>query len=144
MKASAMSTWKCADGEATFEDRWPLVVLTVRGHVDGEVWTQVLATNEAFLMRGRCVLVVDALAATTFSSEQRRLLFEWRVRTLALCQTRSMGVAYVIKSALVRGLLKATFFVRRPVWPFIIVENLPIATEWAEAKVSLATLQASA
>ena len=58
----------------------------------------------------RLAILYDLSNAPALNAQQRRLQSEWNERVDALLRTVTLGVAFVIKSAVIRGVMTAIFW----------------------------------
>jgi hypothetical protein len=113
------------------ESQWPLIVCRTIGESTDEDIQAYITAHEAALARGRHVVVIDASAGKNMGHVHRRQIADWvRARSAALHERRA-GLAFVSRSALVRGMLTATYWLTPPPYPTHIVSTLDEARKWA-------------
>jgi hypothetical protein len=117
----------------------PIVLVEIRGALlDEEL---LMMTREVTLaMRGhsaqglRAAVIVDLSEAPHITPRQRRLVGEWRAEVRDLTRQIAVGMAMVVTSQTVRGVLTAiSWFQKEPV-PVCYVKTLAEALRWAIAK----------
>ena len=82
----------------------------------------------------RTVTILDLTAAAPLTARQRAMQIEWSRQTDALFREVSLGIVFVVASAVVRGILTALFWIRRVPVPHAIVQDLDEAVSWAIAR----------
>lgn len=114
----------------------PLVVVEIRGELSDEellsMQREVTRGMEMQLACGmRTAVILDFSAADTIAPRQRRLVGEWRAEVRELTQQVGVGMAMVVRSQLIRGVLTAiSWFQKEPI-PVIFVESFEEGLNWA-------------
>jgi hypothetical protein len=75
--------------------------------------------------------VVDARRVNKATPVQRRMVAEHEERTRALAEKFNAGLALVITSRLVRGMVTAVYWMSPPVYPYKIFDDMDRAQQWA-------------
>lgn len=117
--------------------RWPLVVLT---HIDSpttpelaahlrEIEDEVLARDAPF------VQIIDQSRAQVPDAVQRALIAEHQQRMEDAYRRNCLGEAYVV-STRNRGAMVAVFWLAKPPYPYVFLDTMREATEWAAARLA--------
>jgi hypothetical protein len=122
------------------QDEGDLVTFAIAGTPSDAQWSEFINGVGAHMRTGaeharKRVFIIDAYDMLTFPPSQRRILVDWRKAHHHLYVQCLHGVSYVVKSAAMRGLLRATFFVIRPPVPYLVAADRPMARKWAEEKL---------
>ena len=125
-----------------FEDtRWPLAVITFEGEPSDADFDGYLATLARYIGRAdreriRYGCVLDATTVTGLSASQRKRMGDW-MRTHAVETERACaGIAFVISSGVVRGLLTAIFWLAPMPTAHTVVATRAEAERWVLGRVS--------
>ena len=125
------------------ESRWPLAQVTFRGAPDDGAFEAYFAWNSRILERcERYACVVDAREVKQISAMQRRRQAEWMKRNHDALKEFSVGVAFVIDSPLVRGILTAILWLAPLPQPHFIASTGGEAERWALDRLRLVGLEA--
>jgi hypothetical protein len=123
-------------GRFVFERDGDICVASLHGPMSIEQWRDFLATATARVaQKPKFVFVVDCLDLASFPPEARKLLVAWRKQHHARYEEYFYGVSYVIKSALFRAALQATFWLLKPPVPFVFSSTREGAIAWAESLI---------
>jgi len=76
------------------------------------------------------VVVVEATRSKAMNSRQARKMAEWTKRHATALRTYCRGIAFVIPSLFVRGILRAIWAMQSPPYPHTVVETTAEALEW--------------
>lgn len=85
---------------------------------------------------GAVVLVFDGTTTEGITAKQREKAAAWLRSSAPLLSRRTKGIAFVIKSPLLRGALTAIFWLQKPPGPYVIVETLAEARAWARSRIA--------
>ncbi|HSC88971.1 MAG TPA: hypothetical protein VLC09_16930 [Polyangiaceae bacterium] len=85
--------------------------------------------------QGTVGLLIDCRKVRVTSSEQRRMLIEFRKRTAPLVAQKVSCGAYLADSALQRGLLSAILLVRPPSYPYRTFPEPSSALRWLDERM---------
>ena len=120
----------------TLDDRhWPLAIIAVKGLLRGEEFERYLRSYDVLLGRKeKYVLIFDALEGKTLELAEMRMHAEWIKNNTERLKTYSIGVAFMISSAIVRGALKAILWLQPMPQPYTIVPTFEDALRWAEMR----------
>ncbi|HEY3818044.1 MAG TPA: hypothetical protein VGL81_12780 [Polyangiaceae bacterium] len=128
---------------------WPIILMVMPEHrvTDADVQSALGHIEQMMLeckkSREKCVQVTDASAMTTLPlPSQRKMTGEWIKKTIQLQREVSLGGANVTPSAIIRGMITAIHWFRKPETPVVFVatrqEGFLQAFRWfEEAKVPL-------
>jgi hypothetical protein len=113
--------------------RAPLYIVTYpETPSDQEVLEGHRAIEEIYRSTDRHVAwVVDARKVRKATPVQRRMVAEHEERTKQLAKKYNAGLALVITSRLVRGMVTAVFWMSPPVYPYEIFDDMELAQQWA-------------
>ncbi len=117
----------------------PIVIIEVRGELsDAELVSMTRECTAA--MRGhrekgvRTAVILDFTYAPHITPRQRRLVGEWRAEVRDLTGEIAVGMAMIVTSQVVRGILTAiSWFQREPV-PVVFVKSFREGLTWALAR----------
>ena len=117
---------------------YPLIVTHIRGKVDDAQLEAYLHCLEG-LERAprRAVMVVHMTHAMPFTAAQRKRQADWLNARDPELMERSPGVAFVVTNALIRGALRAVFWIARPRHPISVEPTLQAAKRWALGRLEL-------
>lgn len=122
--------------------RWPVIVVQPRPNVTDaqlraalESYSRILASRA-----GAYVMVMDNRAASALSASQRKIIAEYNSTHEARTRARCRGVAFVMTSSFVRGIMTAVFWLKKPATETRVFEDYDDAMLWAEGRVSLSSL----
>ena len=124
---------------ATFEF-WPVFVNVIRDGYDIMEMETVLDANEEALRRGRPFATIRDIRGVTQNANalQRKRLAQWQEENKELIRDNCLGVVSIVESALVRGMIRAVFWVSTPVIREEIVGTVDAASaqifEWLDEK----------
>jgi hypothetical protein len=109
-------------------DRWPLVIVDLEGAWSDLQFEQYIAEMTDVLMRdGFRTLVYDATKCTSVTASQRKLQAEWLTTHGARIRECTGGLAFVLPSPLVRGVLTAILWMSPLPAPHAVVASLSAA-----------------
>jgi len=117
----------------------PIVLVEIRGELFNEelflMTREVTRTMQGHSAQGvRQVVIVDLSDAPYITPRQRRLVGEWRAEVRDLTRQIAVGMAMVVTSQTVRGILTAiSWFQKEPV-PVCYVKTQAEALRWAIAQ----------
>jgi hypothetical protein len=127
-------------------DYWPVVVNTIEDGFDLADMEGALAANEAALRRGSPFVTIRDVRnlQTQADALQRKRLAQWQDDNWDLIKLRCLGVASVVPSPVVRGVMRAIFWMSAPPTQEEVVdtveEAVALAFRWAD-EASLARPQ---
>ena len=97
------------------------------------------------MMQGRldrheqCVLVLDAIDSGGAPPSQRKMQAEWLKANEHTIQQCSLGMAFVIRSPIVRGVMTAVLWLSRLPVPHKVTATVADAKTWAEQRLAEAS-----
>ncbi|MCH2110585.1 MAG: hypothetical protein MK135_14780, partial [Polyangiaceae bacterium] len=100
---------------------------------DLEAYTKVLA--EKLALRVPHVVIVDASRGQMMRGTHRRILADWNRRHAEELQKYRRGVALVSRSAALRGMLTAVYWLFPPPYPHKMTNTLREAIDWARTQL---------
>ena len=97
-------------------DYWPVVVNVIENGHDLSEIEDVLAVNEVALSRGPQFVTIRDFRTHNqqVTALQRKRLAQWQDDNWKLIQARCLGVANIMPSPVVRGVLRAVFWMSTP------------------------------
>jgi hypothetical protein len=119
------------------ETRRPIVLVRFIGTAtDAEFDAYLVAmTDQVLARRQPTVTILDATRSTTTNAAQRKRQASWLADNAEGLRRYSLGTAFVIRSAAVRGVLTAIFWLQPLDRPYTIVASLGEAEVWAREKL---------
>jgi hypothetical protein len=125
------------------ETRWPLILVTFTGVATDDEFTAYLEEHARLVCRReKKVMVIDAMRAGTTQPTQRKQQAEWQRQHEKALAAYSLGTAFAIGSAIVRGALTAILWVQPLPNPHFVAASLADAERWAAARLLDAGLRA--
>jgi len=142
---SRMATARTASGTSKVsvdDTRWPILVVTqlVEQLTDAERVESLEVSSAVLKHRGgdRYAMVLDNRKAGPLPATQRKLIAEHMERYAARARSRCVCTAFVSDSTLMRGVLTAIMWLRKPEVETQIFGELEEAIRWARAKLQSA------
>jgi hypothetical protein len=115
------------------ESRWPVVYSWAIGESRAEdVQEYIEVCERALKRRERHVVIMDASEGQNMRAEHRRLVSQWVQDHKEELATYRAGLGFVFKSAVIRGMLVATYWLFPPPYAYKTFDSLEDATAWAE------------
>jgi hypothetical protein len=120
-------------GTYRFDDsRYPLVVVTFLGGLTDEAFDEYLRQMSGLLTRrSKNVTLLDARDAESPSAKQRQKQAEWLKANREALKEYSLGTAFVISSAMVRGALTAILWMTPMPAAHAVVGTFDEGERWA-------------
>jgi hypothetical protein len=120
------------------ESQWPLVRFTSRGTADEGNFDTYLRSYDRVLAHGqRYVAIFDASEAKPLEVGQMKAQAAWiRANAQRLIEL-NLGIAFVIPSPMIRGVLKAVLWLQPLPQPYTVVGSYDDAYRWVETKARL-------
>lgn len=120
------------------DSRYPLLFVTFHGLPSEDEFERYLVRiDEIRIQRGGVTAtIMDATRSRGATPKQRRRQAEWLKSNFAVLERTSAGTAFVIDSAIVRGVLTAILWVQPMPGPYTIVATVGEAERWAIANLS--------
>jgi hypothetical protein len=114
------------------DSEWPIVVDRTTGRSDDEGLARYVAIHTALLARQTpYVSILDASQANLLHFEHRHGLASFISSHEEELRTYRAGMAIICKSSFVRGMVVATFWIKKPPYPYKVVTSLQAAKSWA-------------
>jgi hypothetical protein len=115
---------------------WPLVTVIFEGAPTDDEFDACLAQFDVIFQRGaRVAFVIDASDGAAISATQRRRAAEWIGARSRAIRDQCAGVAFVVTSQVVRGVITAIFWVQPLPAPWTMEVRRTSAFAWARDKV---------
>lgn len=118
------------------EKRPPLIAVRFEGApTEGEL-IDFLQLIQAYYHTGQVfALRLDLTDAKTPPARQMNVINDFARKNAANDRMYSLGVAYVIRSGVIRAFIKAILLVFTPASPYIVTESLEGADAWLQTKL---------
>ena len=81
------------------------------------------------------VLVFDGTRTEGITAKQREKAAAWLKASAPILIQKTRGIAFVLKSPILRGALTAIFWLQKPPGPYVVVETMTEARAWARARI---------
>jgi hypothetical protein len=108
-----------------------LSTFVFEGELSDEEFDGYIARLEELITRRTpYVVVVEATRSKAMSGKQARKMADWTKLRAEELRTYCRGIAFVIPSLFVRGILRAIFTMQPPPYPSKVVETTEQALEW--------------
>jgi len=121
------------------DSRWPVLLVTqqVEQLTDAERLESLEASNAVLNSHGadRYAMVLDNRKAGPLPPTQRKLMAEYMERHAMRSRSRCVCTAFVSDSLMMRGVLTAIMWLRKPEVETQVFAGLEEATAWARAKL---------
>ena len=116
--------------------RWPLVVFTSRRALSESDFESYLAEYDRLLAREeRYAAIFDAREAKPLDVKLVKRQAQWMEQNAAALKRLNVGIAFVIPSPLIRGVLRAILWMRPMPQPYNVCEAMPQALDWATRRM---------
>lgn len=113
------------------DSRSPLLVIRYVGIVSDDEFKRYLDEMKAIRSRGPGVAVLDATGSGSTPATQRKMQADWLRRNREMLRRNSLGTAFVIPSAAIRGVLTAILWISPLPSPHIVVSTYDEGERWA-------------
>lgn len=129
-------------GEILVDDsRFPLMTVTFTGATSDaqfEVYLTALTrtTHRALREKRRVAFVMDSRKVSTTPPSQRRLMGDWMKKNDEATRATCAGFAFVMESAIQRGLLTAVLWIHPLPAPHLICASLGDAAAWCREQLA--------
>jgi len=122
------------------DDRlWPLVIFRFRFRPSMDELERYLARQEEMLARKQPMIsLVQAEQAKLWETPVLRRQAEWIKEHEALLRQYSLGVAMVMQSPIVRGMLKAILWIQPMPQPYTVCSSVEEGLRWLRERVASA------
>jgi hypothetical protein len=126
------------------DEAWPLLTFVFRDHVSEADFDAYLTAYERVIARGdHWVSIFDARDVKPLEAKLVRRQAEWIKRHAEVLTARNLGIAFVIPSPMIRGVLKAILWLQPLPQQHVVVANMDAAHAWCELQLRGAGLQAT-
>lgn len=113
------------------ESRNPVIVFTFHGVFSDPTFDDYLARlTEISRRSGLRALIYDIRDSGVVPASQRRKQAEWMKRYQLLTASGTAGMAFVIESAVLRGILTAILWMQPLACPHTVVSDMDAALQW--------------
>ena len=130
-------------GQTIFVDEtaWPLIGIRYEGDIDEREFADLLHHLTGCFERARdqgsrIGLLYDSRRGRSASALIRKMQADWQRDNGPLLGRYGAGVAFVIDSPLVRGLLRAIMWMSRIPSPYVVTATRAEAEEWLESRLA--------
>lgn len=114
----------------------PLYIVTFTGKVSDAEFDAYLRELSTLTERpGRRAMVYDARLATPSPASQRQMQAAWMKRFDADVRNKTAGIAFVLPSALMRGMLTAILWLQPLACPHHVTTDFTDGVGWARARL---------
>jgi len=114
----------------------PVYVVRIEGVPTGEQFDAYLRQLTDIVLRpGPRALIFDATTAGPTPAAHRKKQAEWMKRFENETRATTVGTAFVLPSALMRGILTAILWLQPMACPHVIVATLAEGLEWARERL---------
>jgi hypothetical protein len=121
------------------ESGFPLVVVSFSRGVEDDDFARYLQSLERiYRRREKFALVLDATYGAGASARQRKLQADWLEANSMMIRTLNVATAFVVPSAVSRGVLTAILWIQPLPCPYALFETTPEALRWCGEKLSQA------
>lgn len=111
--------------------RAPLLQIRFIGMSSDEAFEGYLREYAAFLRRGPYAAVYDARRASFPPASQRKRQADWIREHADTIQQNCAGIAFCTSSPWIRGAITAVFWLQPPPSPYVVVDDIVEAEQWA-------------
>jgi len=127
-------------------DQWvPIIIARIEGAPSDQDHQDFLTEAGELLDRYRAekqriVLIVDLSRAGVLSARQRKAQVDWLQRYRPIMEEVQVGMAFVLPSRLLRGVLTAVFWFVPPPTHYVVASDLDEAVAWSIARAEASSL----
>jgi hypothetical protein len=113
------------------DSKWPIVICEPIGvSTDGDIDEYIRTNEQAVARHEPHFVIVDARQGESMAAVHRRRVADWVTQNEPALRAYRVGLAFVSESALLRGVLTAIYWVRRPPYPTAWFRTLQEAEDW--------------
>jgi hypothetical protein len=124
------------------DSRWPLVMFIAKGSLSESQFDSYLGLYSRILSRGeRYVAIFDAREAKPMDVQLVKRQARWIDENAEALVRCNVGIAFVIPSPMIRGVFKAILWIRPMPQPYVVLNTMQEAADWASRKLRDAGLQ---
>jgi len=113
------------------ESQWPIVISRSIGESQDSDISAYIASHEASVRRGKHVVVLDASKGQAMNTKHRKQVADWIQANARRLEQARLGLALVSSSAVVRGIVTATYWLSPPPYRYQAFKTMDDAKEWA-------------
>jgi len=120
--------------------RWPVVIMRPPAHpMRDDDFQAYLDWMEKHVTTRRILYAVvnDARQAPPPSAHQRQMVAAQMARLDAFTREYCAGFGFVFDSALLRGIMTAIFWIKKPGYPTDVFSDVASAAEWCGAQLAM-------
>lgn len=118
-------------------ERWPIAVCRAYGEsTDDDLRAYTGRLSELLAREQRHVLIVDASGAKTLKGTHRQMVAEWNKANAEKLAKYRVGLVLVTRSAVLRGMITAVYWVFTPPFPYKAVDSIDSAFVWARERLT--------
>jgi len=123
------------------DETGPLTTFVFRERVSDADFDKYLSLYDAIVARGEpWVSIFDARDVRPLDSKQVRRQAEWIKRNREALSKLNVGIAFVIPSPMIRGVLKAILWMQPLPQPHVVVASISAAYAWCVLQLKAAGL----
>jgi hypothetical protein len=125
-----------------FDDsRWPLVIIRYGTEVDEQEFEELLRLldeniKRSLAARHKTCVIYDSTSGYQASPRIRKRQAEWMKQQSMATRVSCAGIAFVITSAMVRGVLTAVLWLSELPTPYTVVGSMHEAERWCEKQLA--------
>jgi hypothetical protein len=118
--------------------KWPVPVITPEGLVSDEELSEFFENYSRMLQQRRepYALIVDLRRASDMPAKQRKTLTDYMKRQEHVLGMYCAGTALIFESSVMRAILTAIFWIRKPPQEVRVFANVQEADLWARASLA--------
>ena len=124
------------------DSQFPLVYVVARGTPTDQEFDAYLEELAAlYRRRERFALVVDASRSGGATAAQRKKQADWIKQNAMMIQALNLGTAFVVPSALARGVMTAILWLQPMPSPHLVCNSPPEGVRWASEQLRQAGIE---
>lgn len=137
MNSAASQSWIISPHAWLDATHAPLYIARLPQHMSDSELASYLETLERFLLNhdGPYVVVTDTSFVQSAPAIQRRMIADSDIRLRDHDEKWCAGVAVIAKSAFMRGVVTAIYWISPPVYPYRILPSLSEAIVWGRQQL---------
>ncbi len=124
------------------ESRWPLITIRYQAQVDEREFDQLLELLERNIHRTvrtgqKTAVIYDSRSGWSAPPALRKKQAEWMKKHADITRKNCVGIAFVMNSTVVRGVLTAVLWLSDMPSPYRVVGTMSEAEEWCEEQFAM-------
>ena len=128
-------------GRSIDESRWPLVVVTFDGDATDDEYRAYMNERTAQLARReKHATILDGRTCGAMPPSQRKMQADWQREHAELVRQYTLGLAFLIQSPVLRGVLTAVLWMQPLSAPHHVAGTWPEAERWTIERLRAAGL----